>query len=197
MIWKTLQDPHQICVNSCRHRHRNLQKFCGRKERQLVFTLQSKEVFEKKLEILFALQLVQSCLKLPLDQYKGLCHVYMDYDSSYDDLLNKAGMSTIDLLAQKTMLVEIFKSLHGIGAEYLADLFTINQNNTRSEGINLTVPRVDSTTYGLHSIRYHGTILWASLPSEVKSTKDLTVFKAGLAGFRGIKCKCKACKSSS
>ncbi len=129
-------------------------------------------------------------------QFRGLRYVYNDYDSSCEDLLDKAGMCTIDLLVQKTMLVEIFKCVHGIGAEYLANLFSVNKNSTRSDGINLTVPRVDSTTYGLHSIRYHGTKLWASLPSHVKSASDLATFKAGLVGFQGIKCKCNLCKSS-
>ena len=113
-------------------------------------------------------------------QFKGLQYVYNDYSSEYDQLLSRAEMCTIDLLVQKTMLIEIFKSVHGIGAEYLANLFTVNTNNTRSDGINLVVPRVDSTTYGLHSIRYYGTQLWASLPSH----------------FKGITCKCNACKAS-
>ena len=56
-------------------------------------------------------------------QYRGLRYVYNDYSSSYDALLVKSEMCTIELLLQKTMLVEIFKCVHGIGASYLADLF--------------------------------------------------------------------------
>ncbi len=94
-------------------------------------------------------------LKIQLEkiQLKGLCYIYNDYSSSYEDLLKKAGMCTIELLVQKTMLVEIYKSVYGIGAEYLANLYSVNKNDSRSEGINLTVSRVDSTTYGLHFIR--------------------------------------------
>ncbi len=61
-------------------------------------------------------------------------------------------------------------------------------------GKNLKVPRVDSALYGLHSIRYHGTKLWAALPNLCKSAKNLADFKTGLKQFSGIKCKCRACK---
>ena len=125
-------------------------------------------------------------------QYKGLKYVYNDYSASYDSLLDRSEMCTIELLLQKTMLVEIFKSVHGIGASYLADLFKFGKSNTR--GVNLIIPRVDSTLYGLHSIRYHGTKLWAALDNQSKTSKDLTDFKTSLKTFKGIKCKCKACK---
>ncbi len=127
-------------------------------------------------------------------QFWGLRYVYNDYDTSYDSLLGKAGMDSIELLLQKTMLVEIYKCLNGIGAAYLADLFEYGQVPTRSMGKDLKVPRVDSALYGLHSIRYHGTKLWAAMPAQCKSAQDLAEFKTGLQKFSGIKCKCRACK---
>ncbi len=125
-------------------------------------------------------------------QYRGLRYVYNDFSASYDSLLDKSGMCTIDLLLQKTMLVEIFKCVRGIGASYLADLFNFSKTNTR--GVNLFVPRVDSTLYGLHSIRYHGTKLWAALDDRSKSSETLADFKDSLKTFKGIKCKCNYCK---
>ena len=127
-------------------------------------------------------------------QCRGLSYVYDDYKSSYDNLLQRAGMDTIELLLQKTMLVEIFKCLNGIGASYLANLFEYGGVSTRSKGKNLRVPGVDSTLYGLHSIRFHGTKLWAALPTPCKIATTLASFKSGLKSFSGIKCKCKACK---
>ena len=125
-------------------------------------------------------------------QYRGLRYVYNDYSASYDSLLGKSEMCTIELLLQKIMLVEIFKCVHGIGASYLADFFNFGKTITRGE--NLFVPRVNSTLYGLHSIRYHGTKLWAALDNQSKSSKDLADFKTSLMSFKGIKCKCNYCK---
>ncbi len=125
-------------------------------------------------------------------QYRGLRYVYSDFSASFDSLLDKSEMCTIDLLLQKTMLVEIFKCVQGIGASYLAKLFNFSETNTR--GVNLFVPRIDSTLYGLHSIRYHGTKLWAALDNQSKSSKDLAHFKTSIKSFKAIKCKCNYCK---
>ena len=113
-------------------------------------------------------------------QYRGLRYVYKDYNSSYEVLLARSGMCSIELLVQKTIVVEIFKSLHGIGATYLSDLFSFGKICTRSNSKDLVVPRVDSTLYGLHSIRFHGTKLWAALPEKAKSATDLASFKGSL-----------------
>ncbi len=127
-------------------------------------------------------------------QYRGLRHVYCDYDESYSVLLVKAGMDTIQVLLQKVMLVEIFKCVHKIGAEYLAGLFKFGNSNTRYGTINLVVPRVQSTYYGLHSIRHHGAQLWSKLPSKTKQSTDIDSFKANLKSFAGVECKCNLCK---
>ena len=126
--------------------------------------------------------------------YKGLRYVYNDYSSSYNALLERSGMQSIKLFIQKTILIEICKCLNNIGAAYLAKLFTLGKNNTRSNSVDLFVPRVNQTTYGLHSLRYHGTQLWANLPQIAKQAEDLDSFKSALKDFKGIKCKCNACK---
>ncbi len=97
---------------------------------------------------------------------------------------------------QPNILVEIYKCLHKIGAAYLTNLFTFSKNSTRSNNKDLFVPRVNKTTYGLHSLRYHGTLLWANLPYEAKTADNVDKFKAALVNFKGIKCKCNVCKSS-
>ncbi len=111
-------------------------------------------------------------------------------------LLERSGMQSVELLMQKTILVEIYKCLHNIGAAYLANLFTFGQNSTRSNNTDLFVPRVNKTTYGLHSLRYHGALLWANLPKDAKNADSLDSFKSALKGFKGIKCKCYLCKAS-
>ena len=130
-------------------------------------------------------------------QYRGLRYVYGDYNSSYEVLLERSGLQSIDLLIQKTILVEIFKSLHNIGAAYLANMFTFGKNSTRSNNKDLFVPRVKSTTYGLHSLRYHGTYLWSHLPIKAKTAETLKGFKTALQDFKGVSCKCKLCQFSS
>ena len=132
--------------------------------------------------------------KVETIQYRGLQCVYNDYVSSYEELLDRSGVQSIDLFIQKTILVEIFKSLHQIGAAYLANLFNFGKNNTRSNNVDLFVPRVKSSTYGLHSLRYHGTYLWSFMPVAAKTAKTLQEFKTALLSYKGVACKCKMCR---
>ena len=63
--------------------------------------------------------------------------------------------------------------------------------------MDLFVPRVNQTAYGLHSLQYHGTQLWSNLPINMikaKEAEDLDTFKSALTDFKGIKCKCNVCK---
>ncbi len=69
----------------------------------------------------------------------------------------------------------------------MSDLFSFGKICTRSNSKDLVVPRVDSTFYGLHSIRYHGTKLWAALPEKAKSATDLASFKGSLKTFKGTR----------
>ncbi len=134
--------------------------------------------------------------KVETIQFRGLRYVYNDYTSSYTVLLERSGMQSIELLIQKTILVEIFKSIHNIGATYLSNLFRLGKNSTRSNQVDLFVPRVHTKFYGLHSLRYHGTQLWLHLLQQAKITKDLEEFKKCLKFFKGVPCKCAMCKSN-
>ncbi len=60
--------------------------------------------------------------------------------------------------------------------------------------MDLIVPREDSVTYGLKSLRFHGTKLWSNLPFEAKSAANIDYFKTALVNFKGIECKCAMCK---
>ena len=73
------------------------------------------------------------------------------------------------------------------------NLFSFGKNK-RSNSLDLFVPRVKSTTYGLHSLRYHGTYLWSFLPTSAKKAKTLADFKTELKSFKGVMCKCKMCR---
>ena len=75
---------------------------------------------------------------------------------------------SVDLLIQKVILADIYKAVNNIGASYLQDLFNFSQNSTRHKDRDLVLSRVDSITYGIHSLRYHGPKLWAAMPHEAK-----------------------------
>ncbi len=100
-------------------------------------------------------------------------------------------MDSINLLVQKAIVTDIYKAVSNIGATYLREFFELRPNSRR---MDLIVPRVDSTTYGLKSLRFHGAKLWSNLPIEAKSADNIDDFKTALVNFKGIECKCAMCK---
>ena len=42
----------------------------------------------------------------------------------------------------------------------------------------LITPRINTTTYGLHSLPYYGSKLWNSLPNTIRSLSTVAAFKS-------------------
>jgi hypothetical protein len=119
-----------------------------------------------------------------------------DYSSSYEDLLVKAGMCTLEVGRQRTLLVEIFKAHHfQDGPQFISKLFITNRNPycTR-QATNLEIPRGKTTRFGSRSIRSLGPKLWNALPASTKQADSLQLFKTQISGWQGIPCKCRECR---
>ena len=83
---------------------------------------------------------------------------YADYSSTYSELLCKAESCTLELRRIQTICTEIYKTLNYMGPVYMNNLIIPNQSNySTRRPLNLFVPRVNRTTYGLRSFRYQGT----------------------------------------
>ena len=136
--------------------------------------------------------------KLENTQRRALClALNVDYkNSNYDDLLKKLELTTLELVRQKCLLIEVFKCINQLSPVYLNNLFSCNNSvyGTRGAEHNLLVPRVNTTGYGLLSFRYMGARLWNGLPLEYKLSDNLNKFRTILKHWEGVKCSCPQCK---
>ena len=61
----------------------------------------------------------------------------------------------------RSMLLHVFKSLKGINAKCLNDIFSVKQiNYSMRQAVKLVQPRRKTTTVGLKTISYLGAKLW-------------------------------------
>ncbi len=51
--------------------------------------------------------------------------VLEDYGSSYEELLSKCGMSTLEIQRARTLAVEVYKSIHQMTPIYIQEMFNI------------------------------------------------------------------------
>ena len=67
------------------------------------------------------------------------------------------------------LLTEIYKALHDISGNTLKELL-VKKESIRSlrSKLELVIPSVNSILKGKNSIRYFGSVIWNSLPIEIR-----------------------------
>jgi len=125
--------------------------------------------------------------------YRALKVAYNDHSATYDDLLQRCDMDSLELSRQKTLLCEIFKSINNIGPKYMKDIFSIHKQESRL-GLQLYEHRVRTSSYGTHSVRALGPRLWNALPPSIKASESISMFKSKLKKFNVGKCRCAICR---
>ena len=100
---------------------------------------------------------------------RALRFVYRDYSSSYEMLLKQSGYQTLLNQRLAKILTTVYKVVNGQGvSESLCDLVELRESNYNLQGDKiLTLPKVNTTKYGLKSLRYEGANLWNKLPKVV------------------------------
>ena len=105
--------------------------------------------------------------------------VFNDRKSSYDSLLNRTGCKSLNDRRLQDMLILVFKALNNSsGPTYMSEMFTRRSVGVSLRGANkLTLPRTNTTNFGLHSFRYLATKSWNNLNDETRTAPDLKSFR--------------------
>lgn len=83
--------------------------------------------------------------KMEKIQERGLRFVFNDFDSNYEDLLKKAGLTTLFVSRLKTLAVEMYKAVNDETPPYISSLFSFKSKNYNLRGKNkLELPRFNS-----------------------------------------------------
>ena len=94
-------------------------------------------------------------------------------------LLKQSGYQTLlnQRLAKK--LTTVYKVVNRQGvSESPRNLVELRKSNDNLQGNKtLTLPKVNTTKYGLKSLRYEGANLWNKLPNEYRKADSYKLFK--------------------
>ena len=122
--------------------------------------------------------------KLESLQKRGLRIALDDYESPYENLLEKAKLSSLRDGRVFTMLTEVYKARKGGTPGYIRDMFQENTtpyNLTRKDQLKIEHKR--TTKYGLRTFRHVGAALWNKLPNYVKETEDINYFNKEISNI--------------
>jgi hypothetical protein len=90
--------------------------------------------------------------------------------------------------------LEVFKIINKQTPVYLHDLVTIKKSSYSFRYNNtVNIPRVNTTRYGLHSLRYGAAKLWNELPNDLREGISLNNFKNLISKWDGDGCSCSFC----
>ena len=119
--------------------------------------------------------------KLERLQERALRFVYDNTNDSYDALLKKAKLSTLQNRRLQDILILMFKVKNKLTVNYVSDIFNINDANTRRYDLrndDFVLPRFNTVSYGKHSLRFLGPKLWSKLSKEERHIESLGAFKS-------------------
>ena len=120
--------------------------------------------------------------------------IYEDYESTYDELLEKAKVPSLKVRRMRTMAIECFKILNKLSPSCLHDLVVFKdcKYNFRYSNI-VDIPRVRTSTYGKSSFKYAAAVLWNDLSDDFRKNYNFNQFKNILKSWNGNVCKCSVC----
>ena len=128
---------------------------------------------------------------------RALRIIYRDHDSSFEVLLDKSGSVTIHHRNLQHLAIEIYKALHNLSPLYMSELFTLREMkyNLRN-GNALTSYKPCTTSYGIDSVSHLAPKIWNQIPTEIRNSKSLNIFKAKIKTWTPDNCPCRLCKIS-
>ena len=107
-------------------------------------------------------------------QERSLRIVYNDYIALFEDLLKKDKSVKIHYKNIRSLAVELFKVKQRIANPILCDIFPLRflDYNLRSQ-IHFSLSSVNTTHFGLNSLRYFASKAWNMAPLDLKNLSDI------------------------
>ena len=116
--------------------------------------------------------------KLERIQEKALKAIYnVRNEVTYEQLLNWAKLPTMKNRRLQDIAILMYKVKNELCPSYVQDLFQKNNSRYNLRNSDFVIPRYNTVSYGKHSIKYLGPMLWSKLDKEIRNSNSLNSFK--------------------
>ena len=127
---------------------------------------------------------------------RALRIAYKDFNSSFQELLEKDNSVTIHHRNLQKLATEMYKVKNGISPKMMQSVFneapiTYNLRNNRIWSTH----NIRTVNYGTETLSFRGPKTWELLPDSIKGAKSLNEFKAKVKTWKPIGCTCRLCKT--
>ena len=136
----------------------------------------------------------ESMKKLERIQERAFRFLLCDYESDYEQILTNMNKPTLEIRRLRLLATEIFKTVNDLNPPYMKEVFELNTRRSETGTDKLVVQSQISMKYGSYSLRSLGPKIWNKLPSEMKNSSNLSIFKKSITNWSGPYCRCVSCK---
>ena len=138
--------------------------------------------------------------KLERVQERALRAVFSNKTATYEQLLEWAKLPSLENRRLQDILILMYKVKHNLVPKTIIDIFPISNSKYNLRNKDFSIPRVNTTKYGKHSIRYLGPYLWSKININLRQKTSLEAFKHAIRGMdiKGLldgSCNCQVCQS--
>ena len=127
---------------------------------------------------------------------RALRFAYDDNISTFDQLLAMDKSFCIQHQIIQRLLIEIYKALHDISGKSLKELFVKGESTiSLCSKHELVISLVNSVLKGKNSLRYFGSVIWNSQPTEIREDPSILSSVTKIKQWKPIACPCTICKS--
>ena len=138
--------------------------------------------------------MLSNCLDVSNATYLRL--VYDDGVSTFDQLLVVDKSFCIHHQNIQRLLIKIYMALHDIYGSSFKELFVKRESTiTLRSKPEIVIPLVNSGLKVKNSLRYFGSVIWNSLPIEIRDDHSISSFVTKLKQWKPIACPCTICKN--
>ena len=125
---------------------------------------------------------------------RALRIVYKDNESSFKELLEKDESLTIHERNIQTLAIELYKVLNGLSPKIMDLVFPLNLNSRYPGENDFRTRNVKTVGFGTETLAHLGPKIWAIIPSSIKKSKSLHLFRKEIRKWKPDKCPCRLCK---
>ena len=121
-------------------------------------------------------------------QERALKCVYSNHTASYESLLNKARLPSLEVGRQMNIAIQTVQILNDLSPIYLLELIEkrCRTRNLRNSVNILKIPLIKRVRHGTNSFCFLAPKIWNSLPEALRTTRDLKTFSDGLRAYFSI-----------
>ena len=118
------------------------------------------------------------------------------YSSSYERILEKSGKFSMDIEREHKLCIEIYKTLNNLNPIFMKEIFELRLGSRpvrQQYKLGLNIPRKKQVAFGTKSLEGLGLKIWNNTPCQIKSAKNLSIFKDFIKKWNGSSCSCIVC----